>query len=137
MGKICLNDILLGSGNSDDFVANGDIEMTGVNGFRASYDAAVTAAGNSQGTATTLSALNNVILTTPASAGVIIPSGIAGGMRFNVTNWGTNTTSVYPPSGHTILGSSVNQAFNILVSRGADFVGVGVDKWMPFMNSRG
>lgn len=74
--------------------------------------AIVTAAGTVQGDATAITALINVVTTTPAGSGVILPASSA---LFNrrIVNHGANSLNIYPNSGGTINGLSANTAITI------------------------
>jgi hypothetical protein len=67
----------------------------------------VSAAGNSQATATQLTSDANLVTTVGASSGVILPNRPG---EFVVTNNVNQTLSVYPPVGSTFAGSALNAA---------------------------
>lgn len=75
------------------------------------------AAGNSQGTATILTAQTNVVTTVASGAGVILQSGIVQ----RVLNRGANVLLVYPPSGANIETNAANAAVSIAVGGAATF----------------
>ena len=70
----------------------------------------VSAAGNSQATATQLTADAAIVSTVSASQGVILPNRSG---EFVVTNTSATTLAVYPPVGSTFAGSSLNAARNL------------------------
>lgn len=65
----------------------------------------VSAAGNSQATATQLSADCAIVSTVSASQGVILPNRPG---EFAVTNTSATSLTVYPPVGSTFAGSALN-----------------------------
>lgn len=79
----------------------------------------VSAAGNSQATATALTADAAIVSTVSASQGVIVPNrpGI-----FAVTNTSATALTVYPPVGSTFAGSSLNAGRSL--TQGQTLIGV-------------
>ena len=71
----------------------------------------ITALGTNQATATVLNGDTNIITTTAAGTGVILPTGI--GREIAVINRGANALLVYPASGYTIDGATVNIATSV------------------------
>jgi hypothetical protein len=74
------------------------------------YDAVqtgVSAAGNSQATATQLTSDAAIVSTVSASQGVILPNRPG---EFAVTNTSATNLNVFPPVGSTFAGSSLNAA---------------------------
>lgn len=67
----------------------------------------LTAAGSTQGDALALTAEINQVGTAAASTGVRLWNAPVG-TEILVINEGANSLSVYPPSGHTLAGKSVN-----------------------------
>lgn len=76
---------------------------------------ALVAAGNSQGTALTLTNQFNQVGTTAASTGVILQA--LTGLVY-IFNGGANTLSVYPPTGGTINGAAANAAASLPTLKG-------------------
>ncbi len=72
----------------------------------------VAAAGNSQGTATVLSAQYNELTTVNAATGVVIPATI--GLTTYIFQRGANTLAVYPPSGGQIDAAGLNASVSLL-----------------------
>lgn len=70
-------------------------------------NAAVSAAGTTQGTATELTNALNGLTTVAASSGVRLYAGSAGDSQI-VYNGGANAVRVYPPTGSRINGIPVN-----------------------------
>jgi hypothetical protein len=72
-------------------------------------NAAVSAAGTTQGTATELTVDYNNVTTVAASAGVVLPVASGAGRKITVKNNGANPLTVYPPSTGAIdaLGTNV------------------------------
>ncbi len=68
---------------------------------------AVSAAGTTQGTATTLTAANNNITVAAANSGVILPQGQVGD-DFWIINTGANACYIYPASGAKINALATN-----------------------------
>ena len=68
---------------------------------------AISAAGTTQGTATTLTNALNGISSVASGTGVVLWTGTAGDCQI-VYNGGANAVSVYPPSGAKINGLPTN-----------------------------
>lgn len=81
----------------------------------ATIDTALTATGNSQGTALALVSQFNQVGTTAASTGVILTQ--TGGLVY-IFNGGANTLSVYPPTGGTVNGAAANAAASLPTLKG-------------------
>ncbi len=73
---------------------------------------AVSAAGTTQGTATTLTASISILTTCAAGAGVILPS-CQPGDEVEILNLGAGTGVVYPDSGSRINAIATNSGFNL------------------------
>lgn len=84
--------------------------------------AAISAAGNSQATATPLADAVNVVSTVSASQGVILRGDLNRGEEQTVINTSATTLAVYPPVGGTINGGSANASVNLLANKRADFM---------------
>jgi hypothetical protein len=80
----------------------------------------LTAAGSTQGTALALVASNNVVATTGASTGVILPA-VQGGEEVWVYNAGASTLTVYPPTGAAINSGAANAGFAVATTKSATF----------------
>lgn len=81
----------------------------------------LTATGSTQGTALALTASLNVVTTTAASTGVLLPP-MQAGDDVLVTNLGASSLSVYPRTGGTIQGGSANAAFAVAAGKTARFI---------------
>lgn len=86
--------------------------------YNGSLGTALTAAGNSQATALQLVDDNNVVTTTAASAGVLVPA-MDPTDTVMVANFGANALSVYPPVGGKINNGSTNAAASLPANKGA------------------
>lgn len=83
----------------------------------------LTAAGSSQGTALALGNDDyNIVTTTAASTGVILPATLSASDEMWVVNYGANTLSVYPPVGGKINNGSTNAAVSISANKNASFI---------------
>lgn len=87
-------------------------------------NAAVSAAGTTQATATALSAANNIVTTVAAGAGVRLPltPTVSANDRLHVANHGANDLAVYPPSGGRLSNNTANVPAIIAVRKCADFL---------------
>lgn len=90
----------------------------------------VTAAGTTQGTATALSNMYNVVTTVPASSGVRLPNPASTGLKISVHNRGTNALNVYPASGATIDSASVNTAIALPSNSSITFESTSTTSWL-------
>ena len=93
--------------------------------------ATVSAAGTTQGTATTLVSNFSNVTTAAANSGVII--GRANEINVVINN-GANPVKVYPPSGHAINGGSANAAFTVTNGKAAIFYPAGTN-WCANMSA--
>ena len=92
--------------------------------------AAVTAAGTVIGDGTQLTAFANVVTTTAASTGVILPDAPTGHPIF-VQNDGANTLNVFPPNGSgTLNGGSAGAAITVATTVGIMAVKVSATDWL-------
>ena len=88
----------------------------------------LTAAGSTQGTALALPSDFNIVTTTAASTGVILPA--AGiqcnpGDNFIVVNHGANALSVYPPVGGKIANGTTNAALSLPANKTGFYLHLG------------
>ena len=81
---------------------------------------AISAAGTSQGTATSLTNTLNGIGTVAAGAGVVLYAGSAGDCQL-VYNGGANPVNVYPPSGAQINGLAANAPHALAVRTACEY----------------
>jgi hypothetical protein len=105
-----------GSGN---FAAN--IVTLGV-------DAALTAAGSTQGTGTALTKAINNVTTVAASTGVVLPTAVAGYVII-VRNGGANALNVYPATGAAINAGAANAAHSLPVGAMIQYVAMSTTQW--------
>lgn len=86
--------------------------------------ATVAAAGTTQGTATALTAVNNIVTTVAAGSGVKLPvtPTVSANDRLHVANHGANTLAVYPPSGGSLSSNTANVPALISTKKCADFL---------------
>ena len=94
-------------------------------------DPAVTATGNSQGTAYQIIQHYTNITSVPASTGVILPSSILG-YEYAVKNTTGTACNVYPPSGSSINALGANIAYSLGGTTSAHFVCVSSTNWQTF-----
>ena len=108
-------------------ITGGSITAT-LSGEVFSTSASVSAAGNSQGTATALSSDYNIVTSVSAGQGVILPATTVG-RRIIVINKGANTLTVYPAVSSTIDSLSVNAGISIPVNGGIEFNASSTTQW--------
>jgi len=87
----------------------------------------ISAAGSTQGTATSITKDFNVVSTVAASTGVILPA--IAGVRMTVINNGANPLAVYPPSTGAINSQAANAAYSMSVGARLDFISVTTLQW--------
>jgi hypothetical protein len=92
-------------------------------------DPAVTATGNSQGTAYALIKFFTNVTTAAASTGVILPTTAGSGAYYRVKNNGANPLSIYPASGGQINALGSNTAFSLGTSTAVGFIATGANAW--------
>lgn len=91
-------------------------------------NAAVSAAGTTQGTATELTSADSDVTTVAANSGVVLSSKLAPGDTQFVFNSGANPLNVYPPSGMKINNLTANQAMILQKSTGVLFKCISTTK---------
>lgn len=89
----------------------------------------VSAAGTTQGTATSISAGINFVSTAAANSGVILPSCDVGDSLI-VYNGGANQCIVYPDSGSSINGVATNSGTYLPIQTSIIFFRVTSTKWI-------
>jgi hypothetical protein len=107
---------------------NGNISATGLLLSVAEFNGT----GNTQATATLLTAYTNIATFVPGNSGAILPSGITLNTRIQVVNRGSNNLLVYPPSGQQIENFGTNNAVSVAPGANYTFVYVGISKWFQF-----
>lgn len=94
---------------------------------------ALTATGNSQGTALALLSSFSIFGTVAASTGAILPA--AGAQDdFMVYNGGASTLTVYPASGQQINGLAANTGVSVPANKGAIFKAAG-NQWIAVISA--
>lgn len=88
----------------------------------------ISAAGSTQGTATALSKEINVVSTVTAGQGVILPTAVAGMVIF-VINTSALSVNVYPATGGTIDGLTINSAYAHGNGLAITYVAVSSTQW--------
>ena len=91
-------------------------------------NAAVTAAGSTQGTATALTKQMNVVTTVSAGQGVMLPPPTAG-MVIYVTNASATSLLVYPTSGGIIGNLSTNAGYTMPAGSTLQYLAPTTAKW--------
>ena len=81
----------------------------------------ISAAGTTQGTATTLYAQNSDVSTVASGSGVILNPVIQVGTEQSVFNSGSNPLNIYPPSGFQINALPTNGAIILPINTGVLF----------------
>ena len=106
----------------------GDTMTGSLNGtfFNGSVNAAVTAAGTTQATATVLTASVNVV--TAGSGGVELPVGVPG-MFVTIVNILGGTVNVYPASGSQIDSLGANAAYPLGTLAKLEYVAISATQW--------
>lgn len=90
--------------------------------------AAPAAAGNSQGTATALTAEQNAVTAADGTKGVVLPTAEAD-RSVTVLNDGTDVLKVYPAPGAQINALGANVAFSLGAGKAATFMGRSATLW--------
>ena len=106
-------------------------QAAGINGQTAS---SVSAAGTTQGTATTLTASNSVVTTAAASSGVVLTDSEIGD-EYYVLNLGANAVTVYPPSGGRVNALSTNIGFLLATNTAVKVKKFTSTRWMGFLSA--
>lgn len=89
----------------------------------------LTATGSTQGTALALSFSTNVVTTTAASTGVILPP-VEVGQTMTVANLGASTLTVYPATGQTIQGAAANAGVSLATLKTLSVFGISPTGWV-------
>ena len=93
-----------------------------------SINAAVSAAGTTQGTATALTKEINVVSTVASGAGVVLPTAVAG-MVLIINNTSANTLNVYPATGGVVNSGSTNAAYSHPASASIQYYATSGTQW--------
>jgi hypothetical protein len=91
---------------------------------------ALTATGNSQGTALLLTTDFNVVTTTAASTGVILPAIANFGDEVFIANLGANTLAVFPSTGGKINNGTANASISVSTLKATTLRSIGSPNWV-------
>ena len=109
-------------------VAPGSVAVTGA--LYQSQSATVSAAGSTQGTATAITSSYNIVTTAAAGTGVILPTPVTPfGYNVTVLNRGANPVIVYPQTGGSIDGGTVNAGVTVPTGYTLSIVGTSATAW--------
>jgi len=115
---------------SGDDVSFGNMSVSGESTF--STAAAVSAAGNNQGTATSLSESYNIVTTATTDQGVILPSASTG-KTVKVINATSENIKIYPASSEAIDSLGSNVAKNLAPGASLDLVCASGSLWKSLL----
>ena len=91
---------------------------------------ALTATGNSLGTALALPSDFNIFTTVGSSTGCIMPSTASPTDEYTIVNHGANTLSVYPPTASAkIANGSAGAAFSVAATKTAFLICLDGTNW--------
>ncbi len=116
------------SGDSPSFA---DLSLTG--SLTLSVAGTVTAAGSTQGDATALTKVVNIVTSATASQGVKLPTAAAG-LNVKVVNTTAVTIVVYPNTSDVIDGGTVNAGVNLAPYSSVEFVAQDTQDWYRVTN---
>ncbi len=94
----------------------------------------VTAAGTTQGTATTLTASNNYISTVAAGTGVILNSDEIAS-EVDIFNGGANALKIYPPTGANINQLAANAGITLAQYTSIKIKRYGGTQWIAYLSA--
>lgn len=120
-------------------VARGELLAQGIpagpaKSLGTTINAAVTAAGTTQGTATALNdAGMAIVTTTPANSGVLLPLA-AGQPDQAIFNAGANTLTIYPGVGEKINNGAANIGIQVAPGKGAILKGHS-NRWVAVISA--
>lgn len=98
-------------------------------------NAAVSAAGTTQATATELTSTVSDVTTVGSGSGVVLSSKLATGDSQLVLNSGANPLSVYPPTGMKINQLAANTAILLQPNTAAEFTCLSTTKIAGFLSA--
>lgn len=107
---------------------NGSGQVTFGGPIIASSAVALTATGTTQTDALALTKQKNIVTTTAAGTGVVLPTAIAG-MTITVFNRGANTLNCYPATGAAINALAANAAKTIAAGASETFTASSATQW--------
>jgi hypothetical protein len=110
--------------------AGGNIQFAASGGFVTyGVTTGITAAGSTQGTATTLTRPINVVSTVSSGAnGIILPT-VPAGARILIVNTSANALNVYPPSGAVVNSGATNAAYSQPSSARLEYISTSTTQW--------
>ena len=97
--------------------------------------AAISAAGTTQGTATELTAAASELTTVAAGAGVVLSSKLAAGDIQTVFNAGANAVKIYPPSGMKINSLATDAPMTLGTNTGCFYQCVSTTRVFAVMSA--
>ena len=116
------------SGDSPSFA---DLTLTGT--LTTSVAGTVTAAGSTQGDATSLTKTVNIVTSATANQGVKLPTAAAG-INIKVVNTTAVTIIVYPNTSDVIDGGTVNAGVNLAPYSSVELVAQDTQDWYRVTN---
>lgn len=116
------------SGDSPSFA---DLTLSG--SLTTSVAATVSAAGSTQGDATTLTKTVNIVTSATASQGVKLPTAAAG-LNIKIINTTAVTIVVYPNTSDVIDGGTVNTGVNLAPHSSVELVAQDTQDWYRVTN---
>lgn len=115
-------------------IMRGGISAGAAKAINGDVNAAISAAGTTQATATALTAGINVITTAGASSGVRISnSEIAD--QYEIINLGANAVTVYPPTSGQINAIAANGGFTLATNTAVKVRKFTATRWMAFLSA--
>ncbi len=115
-------------------IMRGGISAGAAKAINGDINATISAAGTTQGTATTLTAGINVITTAGASSGVILGN-TERGDEYDILNLGANAVTVYPPTSGQINNLSANTGFTLATNTAVKCRKFTATRWMAFLSA--
>ncbi len=111
--------------------------QTDINNNVTSITAAVAAAGTDGLTGTPLTTAYNIVTTSTATTadGVRLPASKPAGCVVKVHNASANTIEVFPPTGGTINGGSVDASVTIATTKTRDFYNTTALTWFSSLSA--
>lgn len=103
--------------------------------FIAQVATAISAAGTTQATATSITADANLVSTVGASSGVIIYNGMIGDSCIVFNDAGANTLTVYPPVGSKINNLSTNAGMALAANTSVLLMKVTATRWLGILSA--
>ena len=115
-------------------IMKGGVSAVTAGAIQGQTNSAVSAAGSAIGSATALTASNNVITTAAASTGVQIPNSQIGD-EVNILNIGANAVTVYPPTSSQINALAASQGFLLATNTAVKVKKFTSTRWMAFLSA--